>query len=580
MKQTILFLLFILASAPGFAQGFVVHNFRADVYISPDGYFDVVENYNIEFKQEKHGIFRDIITKFEFQDEKGKVSKREMYISNIEVPGEKFNVNKIFGKQFGDRITIRIGDKNTLVNGNKHYEIRYRVKNALFFTDDMVQFYWNIKPADWLTVFNRINFTIHTPDGASFSPANCFVYSGKTGNTEPSREFDYDYSGHTFSGKSKDNFLSLPQQNVTVLVNMPKSLVKEVDFTPPFWVRYQWLCTLGLVLLAIYTFIKIRLHLNRVIPVTSYYPPQGIDPAMAGYLIDNMPDSRDITCLLPYWATKGIIRMEEISKKEGLLFGDLKLIKLKALPPGSAEYESNLFQKIFGAKEEVLASTSRGGIGDPLRLLAENADKYYTDKKSKSRRLKLIVLALSELWAFFSIIFLPIFLRPYINIDSGYFIAFTIINFLFFFAVFPFGFAYIINKIRTKNELGKSIMPELLGFYQFIKIAEVERLKALLKEDPYYFEKTMPYAMAFNMLKEWTAKFDGLILQSPNWYTGSNTGTQFRFHVFSSSFVSSMAMAKTSMVVSPSRGGSSSSRSSSGGGSSGGGAGGGGGGSW
>lgn len=580
MKKILLLLIVIFINTLAFAQGFVVNNFNVVIYVSPDGYFDVVEKYDINFTEAKHGIFRDIVTKFDFIDENGKVSNREIYISNIEVPGDQFDTNEILGKQFGDKLNIRIGDKNTLVSGTKHYEIRYRVKNAMFFSDDLAQLYWNIKPSDWLTVFQKVNFKILTPDGITLSPENCFVYSGNTGNTEPSTEFDYEYSGNVFSGKSKENFLSLPQQNVTVLVKMPKSLVRDVDFTPPFWIRYRLLGILGLILLAIFTFIKIKLHSNRVIPITSYYPPQEIDPAMAGYLIDNMPDSRDITCLLPYWATKGIIRMEEIPKKEGLLYGDLKLIKLKALSAGSAEYEHNFFKKIFAGKDEVLASTKRGGIGEPLRLLGENADKYYKDEKSKSRNLKLIVLILSELWAFFSISYLPILLRNYINIDSGKFIVFVIINFLFFFAIFPFGFAFIVNKIRSKNEKGKSIMPELLGFYKFIKVAEVERLKALLKDDPYYFEKTMPYAVAFNLLKEWTAKFDGLILQAPNWYTSSNTGTQFRFHVFASSFVSSMAAAKTSMVVSPSSGSSSSSRSSSGGGSSGGGAGGGGGGSW
>ena len=162
------------------------NEFTAEIYLRSEGYFDGGEKYDNEFTEAKHGIFRDIITKIDFTDKDGKVSKHEIFISNIEIPGEKFRTNQIFGRQFGDILNIRIGDKNTLVNGNKHYEIRYRVKNALFFTDDLAQLYWNIKPSDWQAVFNRINFIIHTPDGASLSSDICVLYSGNTDNTEPS----------------------------------------------------------------------------------------------------------------------------------------------------------------------------------------------------------------------------------------------------------------------------------------------------------------------------------------------------------------------------------------------------------
>lgn len=574
MRRIYSILIILLANISGFAQGFIVRDLTVDIFLNKDGYFDVVEKYDIEFTSAKHGIFRDIITKFDFQDEDGKVSKREIYISNIDVPGEKFKTNEIFGKQLGDNLNIRIGDKNTLISGNKHYEIRYRVENAIIFTNDLAQLYWNIKPSDWAAVFFKINFTVHTPEGTSLSSENCFVYSGDTSNTKPSTEFNYDYSGNIFSGKSKDGFYSTPGQNVTVLVKLPKSIIKEADFTPSFWKQYRWMGLLGLIFLAMVLFIGKKLRADKVIPVTSYYPPNGIDPAMAGVLIDNTTDYRDITCLLPYWATQGLIRMEEITKGERSLYGDLKLIKIKDIPENVPGYEYNLFHKIFNYKNEVLASTLGGTITEPKGLLSKKSEQYYAQKKINSIW---IIPALSVVWAFFSITLLPFLAQSYIDIESSKFIAFVIINFLFFFLVFPVGFALIAIRNRAKNEEGKSIMPELLGFYNFIKVAEVDRIKALLKEDPYYFEKTMPYAVAFNLLKEWSAKFDGLIQNAPDWYR-SSTGTQFRFHVFASSFTSSMSVARASMVISPSSGGSSS--SSSGGGSSGGGAGGGGGGSW
>ncbi|NNF30074.1 MAG: hypothetical protein HKN66_01680, partial [Flavobacteriaceae bacterium] len=56
MKQllTLLFALFTLSF--GYAQGFIVENYTVDIYISEEGYFDVVENYDVKFTQSKHGI--------------------------------------------------------------------------------------------------------------------------------------------------------------------------------------------------------------------------------------------------------------------------------------------------------------------------------------------------------------------------------------------------------------------------------------------------------------------------------------------------------------------------------------------
>lgn len=573
MKRIYFLFVFLLCGTVSFAQDFIVNNLTAEFYLSKDGYFDVVEKYDIEFSQPKHGIFREMLTKFDFRDENGKVSKREMYISDIEVPGRTFTTNEIFGKRFSDKLSIKIGDKDKLIDGNQQYEIRYRVKNALIFTDSLAQFYWNVKPSEWLSVFKSVNFTVHTPDGTVLSPKNCFVYSGANGNTELSTEFDDDYSENIFSAKSKENFYSVLGQSVTVLVKMPKSLIAETDFTPPFWKRYDWLGIPGLIFISVFGYVKLKLRLNRITPVTSYYPPENMDPAMAGVLIDNTADSRDISCLLPYWATKGIIRMEEIPKGERALNDNLKLIKLKELPEDSAGYEFNLLGKIFKEKDEVLTGNLVGVFHEALQLLNNKSKEYYTHKDSG---LKLFIMILSWTWAAFSITALPFFVKDYIDIESVKFILLLIFNFLFFFTVFPFLFAYITNKLLTKNKKGKSVMPELLGFYQFVKMAETDRIRTLLQEDPLYFEKTMPYAVAFNLLKEWTGKFEGLLSKSPDWYS-SSSGTHFTMNTFAHSFSSSMKTASRTMVASPSSGSSS---SHSGGGSSGGGAGSGGGGSW
>src|SRR5690606_12739436 len=135
-------------------------------------------------------------------------------------------------------------------------------------------------------------------------------------------------------------------------------------------------------------------------------PPEDMDPAMAGVLIDNLTQSRDISCLLPYWATKGIIKMEAIEKGERSIAGDLKLRLIKPLPVSSAGYQYNLFQKVFwgGVRSEVLTSSLVGVFTEPMQLLSKASKDYYAQKSNTGLW---VLFGLSWLWAFVSITLFP-----------------------------------------------------------------------------------------------------------------------------------------------------------------------------
>ncbi len=521
----------------------------------------MVENYDIQFTEAKHGIFREIVTDYKLQTANGKPEDRNIIIQNIEVPGHHFSVNQKFQQRIDGKIEIKIGDKNHLKTGMQHYEIRYRVYNAFLFEDNIVQFYWNLKPQGWLAVFQKINFRIHTPDGAVLSPENCFVYAGNTGTLAPSTDFDYGYDNDVFSGKSQPFFISIPGQDVTVLVKLPKDLIKENFITVPFWQQYGWIGILGFLLFIFYLVWMKYGKDDKVISTTSYYPPKGIDPAMAGYLIDDKDDASDLIALIPQWASQGYITIEEIPKIGLLGKADMKLTRLENLPlTHSSDYEQRIFGSLFGIwGNTVLISSLQNTfyvtMNQAKKELKTVAQKYY---EAKSNRVMKITIGIA---IGLGVILCPIFLFTYGLLAA---IAAPVV------CVF---IAFMSFFLQKKNREGNAIFSELKGFKQFIKMAEVDRIKTLIEQDPQYFEKTMSYALAFGLLDKWAKKFDALHIAPPNWHHSSGTG-MMGMYAFSRSFSGSMAVAQSSMMSSPS------SSSSGGGGSSGGGFGSGGGGSW
>ena len=281
---------------------------------------------------------------------------------------------------------------------------------------------------------------------------------------------------------------------------------------------------------------------------------------MVGFLIDDSGDTVDLISLIPFWASHGYLKIEEIDEKGWFAKDDTKLTKLKDIEANAPLYQRQLFNGLFASKTEVLVSSLKEKFYTTMSTangsLKDAAQLYYINKSRKIKNYTIFGLILSML------ILVP--------------------TFLFFWGIIAAlvaGVSHIFLLIMSqflikKNKEGTMILSELKGFKQFIKVAEKNKLKMLLQEDPTYFETTMSYALAFGMFDKWAKKFEGLNLQPPTWYY-SSTGRMMTMNHFSKSFNNSIKSTQSTMVSSPS-----SSGGSGGGGSSGGGFGGGGGGSW
>ena len=129
----------------------------------------------------------------------------------------------------------------------------------------------------------------------------------------------------------------------------------------------------------------------------------------------------------------------------------------------------------------------------------------------------------------------------------------------------------IFNLPLTKK--GAKLKSEADAFKRFLKDPDQKVLEDVINEDPAYFDKMFPFAVAFGLEKAFLSNMDPYMSSAPYWYYTSqqnnsfaNFRTGFQPEVIQSAF--------SSAPHSPSSG------SPGGGFSSGGGVGGGGGGSW
>jgi len=313
----------------------------------------------------------------------------------------------------------------------------------------------------------------------------------------------------------------------------------------------------------------------RLKPVSVQYdPPEGLTPAEVGTLIDNSPDMRDITAGLVDLAVRGYIMIEE--KQESQLLGLVPrkdhVFHLRKPRQEWGELQSH--------EQAILDGMFSGGEVQQVEL-SELQNKFYTSLPGIREQ-----------------IFERLMQRRYFahrpdRVVAGYLATGFVLGIMIVAGGLVLGkstgmapLASIVAGIATggiivlfgfimpaRTVAGTRAFEGILGFEEFIKRVETDRLEKLVKT-PAMFEKYLPYAMALGMEKHWAAAFADVYREPPQWYRGSYAGAFYPLLLVGS--LSHMsARAGTVMASAPRSVGKS---GFSGGGSSGGGFGGGGGG--
>ncbi len=522
-KKLLLLLCVFINSVSNYAQETSSNNtLQVFIKICNEGYFDVIEKYTIDYDKESEDVKRfdfylQIPTKQKYNEAEIGTTKQHFYISNIEGSGGTFEHSGKFKIAKENLLEIAFLKKQASdAKGIKTYELRYRVKNGFKKVGDSVALYWTL--LEWTSFnrihFSKINFDIEFPKGLrQVDNKQLSLFLDNRNNSKTSEltllNFPVQTKDNHIIGQFSPDYLQKGIYASVIKISMPKDAVQRTYFLPPFWPNLYWVPLFIIFLIYfLYTFIRNRIHdydPKKVVTVTSYYPPNDIDPVMAGLLIDDQLNHRDLTALMAKWAHEKIIKIENI--KKGNRYA-VKLFKVSALPDSATAYEKTFFQYIFknDVVEEIDLMKNQGDKWHKFwlktyeKILSSSKQLYDLDKWRKQVD--------DERTFFVSILSLGLTLLAimfFFSIELGQWIGFVAMIILFL-LMFRLG----AGNIRKKTEVGKETLGQLRGFKNFIKVADVEKIKALIKEDPNYYESTHAYAAAFGLLKEWSRKFDFL----------------------------------------------------------------------
>lgn len=567
MKKLLSICLFLIGF-PSFLQAqefFVIKDFQTKIRVNQDASLKVYEKIWVNFRAPRHGIYRNIPFRYPLEslpiesrttlNQLTKKNFRNIIIDNIRVKDWDFEVGREGNEQF-----IRIGDEDEFVSGDQVYEITYRVRNAINFYVDHSQLYWDVIGTQWQVPIEEASFHVEFYKDLR-DTSDYFVFSGSQGAHKKTA------TGHwtdrnTFEGHLLEPLK--PNEGITFGMSMPKRYLQQPDLR---FLGWGWVFLPVLVFVAM---INLWRRKGKDLPLTvttQYYPPENLSPSVAGYIINSRLDHRDLTVLIPYWGAAGYLKVNELIDKK--LFGlikdtDYEFVKLKALPEAALTFERNMFDGLFKDGDTVKLSDLKNKfyvtMNKSKKALEKEIDKeafYVKHTRAMAILLPIMGVIVFVIGLAHYLIYSPVFWIPGL---SG--AATGII--LFLYGIF----------MEKKTKKGTELYARLLGFKEFIKSVEKDRLNEFLKQDANYFDKILPYAIVFDMADVWKDKLEGLEVSAPKWYSGSYAGARFHAPLFLSNLDKSMKSISSGFYS------GSSGSSSSGGGFGGGGFGGGGGGSW
>lgn len=563
----------ILSSSNSYAADNTMETkaFNVTVDVAQDNTCWITETITMNYLSPHHGIYRNIRYAGTAESEYNGQVYQQNYrnqIENISVEGYPFQVYTE-----GDYYVIQIGSGDYYVEGEHTYKITYQC----ILRDDRIgefdSFYWNVVPFGWSTPIESSHVVVNMPKSVSADQVE-FI-RGAYGSID-AIGFQTADSGKSFA--IMENGLA-DGEGITFRAVLEEGyFVGEKNYTWALW---------GLVtanIIAALTALILWSKLGRdpkIVQTVEFYPPEGTTPAEAGYILDGVIDKKDLVSLVIYLADKGYLNIEQ-----GVDNNDFILHKANDLPENAKVYLKTFFEGLFQDAEgeplqSVHVSDLKGTFHHSYTAALGELNGYFTLRKENAifkqnsiiariagigllivPLLATIVLgAIYQAMDFASIFVIPsiisaiigfsIIARIYDKRDDGKrvtAVAGTIVGAIFsvlgiFIAVFLCSYLHLplyvpiimvvsyvccfvfvlIMKSRTRK--GAELMGKILGFKQFIKSAEVDRIRILVDENPQYFYKILPYAYVFGLTDQWSKHFEGIAMEPPEWYASNNLGT-------------------------------------------------------
>lgn len=523
-------------NAPVKQYPYTIRNQLININITDDKKYEIQRNFQIEMNKDYTGEESLTIDLLDM------IKGENFYLLDMSVDDKNVSYNEEYG-------TITLDNKMNEYN----FKVTYTIEPRL--SDDIV---FKIVSPHLDGKIENLKVDVNSPFAINDATVD---FSEKGANLGTDR----------FNLEKNDKNVVFTNKN-TVYVGENVKLNLQIDeslFVRPLPISANIVKFGSPLLLLIIAFLFFRFKdKNPITPVVEFYPPRHMNSAEVGYAFNESISNSQVTSLLFYWASKGYIK---IIMKEKDKF---TIEKLKDIDSNHKSYEKKLFNSLFkyGNGRRVTGEKLKTYFGEEVSKATQGVKEEFKgnnklrDSSSQIRGFLLSIISAIPIiscmmvarevdhgsvvgYVMFSIFILIIHLVFYLIFymllkkrhgltkKNKKIASIVIVSFIYLtIIIFPFVFtdldALIIivsiivslignilsSCVPRRSDYGKELLGEIVGFRNFMEVAEKDKLEALLEGDPEYFYNTLPYAQVLGVTKKWADKFKDISMKQPSYY--------------------------------------------------------------
>ncbi len=523
---------------------YTIDRITTQVTVNEDSTVDFVEEYEVDFHRGHRGIYRDL-----------PLNSGEKY-RNIEIiRSEWYEIEHIDNYV---RISLGLPDEAEPVTGKQTYSLSYTL--ILPDRENIDNFYMNIVGYGWTTSIREADITLNLPAEMS------------------NQKFYHRYGSSTQSDKiscvkSGDNVYKITASNLSAF----EGITLEAELPEGTMVAYKEEFPVAELLIAV-AFLVIAALISvyakkgqDVIPITNFYPPKSdgreMTPADVGLYIDGNLSNEDASSMVFYWASKGYIRIDDVESDNPKL---VKLKEISVTEAGGREF-LRLYDKIFEKGDSVSISSLEyklSGCFEKIIVASlKKSRSFFSKKAGITGFVTALCAALVSVLLFVfkglntvgsaDVVFVAgsalvvaliggygsmFFLWRYsfkikgaktitCLVAVGVLVVVAAVTGLIYSDVSSYCASILITasfavlcctcgSCQKRNDDYRKLLGEVIGFKDFLTVAEKDKLEMLLEENPQYYYDILPYANVLGVSDIWEHKFDGISLEPPAYMRG------------------------------------------------------------
>ncbi len=574
---------------------YIIKDYQREITVQENNSYLIKDVMTVDWIKPAHGLKVEIPLKPEY---KRRVNGK-IYTDTYQVVVSNVNAEQPFDtERNGELYTIKMGNPDEYVSGVHTYSYEYVYDVGDDRQADFDEFYYSLVTATWPVPIEKLSFKIHMPK--EFDASKIGFTTGAAGNAGYNQDaLKFTVNGNTITGEVNQTIA--PYEAVTIRIELPNGYYVGAR-TAQSAILPCILIGVAMLLIVILLYATSGRKPGEVQTV-EFRPPEGMNPADVGFIIDGMVEDKDAVSLLIYWADQGNLEIHQEDKK------NVSFKKLKDLPDTANDYERILFDKMFVGRENVSIKDMQYEFASTISAVKERIkDKYEVEENRIFTKKSLSRQRFAGAFAFFPMVlavvfssymdtyewFLPLFIGA-VAWGFGYVFTFSlcgnvnkwkseklstkmgslIVSILLIaielvviclLSVWLFGawiaipaaasvvMILLATQMRRRTQRGAQWAGRILGLKHFIETVEADKLKMMVSDDPSYFYSILPYAYVLGVSDKWAKQFEAIAVQPPSWYYGYD-GSLFTTIWFASMLSNTMHYTQQTMVTPKSSGG-------------------------